>query len=670
MATDSRTRSLYPDGDSAGKTPPDLQTEAGTEGIAITDHGILTTEKAPSLPAEQACREWLRPHPGERLADFELLELLGEGSFGQVFLARQLTLDREVAVKVTRNQGSEARTLASLEHDHIVQVFTEDVEPARGLRLLCMQYVPGTTLAQVLRRLRKRPLAARSGALVLEAIDELTRHPAPFHPAALRDRDLLARADLTEAVCWLGARLAEALDHAHSRKVLHRDIKPANILLNHYGRPFLADFNLSLSTRLAAADGGALFGGTIAYMAPEHLEAFAALEGRAERDAVDERSDLYALGLVLFEMATGQRGLADEPVTPLPGAGPKRETDWRATIERLAAVRRQDCLSARQLNPEVSEALDRVLSRCLDPDPARRYQTAKDLAGALDGCRELRRIERALPAPGPLTRAGSRHPLLLLLVLTFVPQVVGSLLNISYNALRIVGDLTAAQQTTFTRLVLGYNVIVYPLCFLLLYHVVAPVWRTWSRLTRCEPIGAEEAAAARRRALSWPRWVVGLSGLGWLPGGILFPTVVHLASAPVSGAVFGHFLISFLLSGLIALTYSFFGVQFVVLRILYPRLWVECANLPETIRRELGPLENRLRLFQLLAGAIPLIGAVLMVAVGPEISGYRTFRLLVTGLITLGMAGFGLAILVNVLLLRIVTVFTSSPGPQIPSGNA
>src|SRR5437588_8762727 len=87
--------------------------------------------------------------PGARVGDFELLHLLGEGAFAKVFLARQLSLGRLVALKVAADPGSEARTLARLEHDHIVQVFAEDVVPERGMRLLCMQYVPGTTLQRV-----------------------------------------------------------------------------------------------------------------------------------------------------------------------------------------------------------------------------------------------------------------------------------------------------------------------------------------------------------------------------------------------------------------------------------------------------------------------------------------------------------------------------------------
>src|SRR5207249_3500750 len=120
-------------------------------------------------------------------------------------------------------------------------------------------------------------------------------------------------------------------------------------------------------------------------------------------------------------------------------------------------------------------------------------------------------------------------------------------------------------------------------------------------------------------------------------GGLLFPFIIHYLSAPLPPAVFGHFLVSFTLSGLIALTYSFFGVQYLVIRVFYPRLWVDVQDVQDTIRSELGSVAGRLRVFQLLAGSIPLVGAVLMVGVGPETSGYRTFRLLVTALIVLGM---------------------------------
>src|SRR5262245_26215562 len=205
-----------------------------------------------------------KPHR-EEFEDFELLRVLGEGSFGKVYLARQVSLDRQVAVKISANRGSEARTLASLEHDHIVHVFSETIDLKCNQRVLCMQYVPGTTLERIIDALNKREPNSWSGQGVLDAIDSLSQNPAVFHPAALRDRQLLAESDYFQAVCWFGARLAEALDYAHSQGVLHRDVKPANILVNQYGRPLLADFNIShQAAQPVRADD--VFGGTLGYM--------------------------------------------------------------------------------------------------------------------------------------------------------------------------------------------------------------------------------------------------------------------------------------------------------------------------------------------------------------------------------------------------------------------
>src|SRR5206468_3902983 len=121
---------------------------------------------------------------------------------------------------------------------------------------------------------------------IVKAIDGLSTHPASFHPAALRDRELLAKADFVEAVCWTGARLAEALDYAHGQGILHRDIKPANILVTPYGRPLLADFNMAFHLDPAVGEH-AMFGGTFAYMSPEHLDAFNR-ETAAPRRLVDQ----------------------------------------------------------------------------------------------------------------------------------------------------------------------------------------------------------------------------------------------------------------------------------------------------------------------------------------------------------------------------------------------
>jgi serine/threonine protein kinase len=622
--------------------PPPAPTAAGDNAQAAAP-GDKVTELTPRFQPLPPTAPFETPalapgllEPGQRFDDFELLRLLGEGAFAKVYLARQISLDRYVALKVSANRGSEARTLASLEHDHIVQVFLEVVDQPRDLRLLCMQYVPGTTLERVIHRLSQQDRSTWSGKALLEAIDALSSLPAAFDPAALRDREWLQERDFVEAACWIGARLAEALAYAHRQGVLHRDIKPANILINPYGRPLLADFNIARDAHRMHGAAGEIFGGTLVFMAPEHLDAVNHHDP-TPREAVDQRSDVYALGVVLFELLTGRLPFADVPV-----AGRLGET-----LRRMAAERRAGAPSPRQASPGVPEALDRVIRRCLEPAPERRYQTAAQLGRALEGCGALRHIDRELPAPGPLTRAVLRQPFFWLAVLALLPHVIGSLVNISYNRVQIVGDLTPPQQATFAYLVLGYNLLVYPVCLWILFRQVAPAFRAQRQLIRTGAGDDAQLATIRRQVLSWPRWVIGVSCLGWLPGGLLFPLGIDLMNGPVAGAVFGHFLVSFVISGLIAVTYSYFGVQFVVLRVLYPQLWVDAHDLPKQVPHELRVSDSRSWLFQLLAGSIPLAAAVLMVVGGPEVAGAPMFRLLVTALILLGMAGFGLALWAN-----------------------
>ena len=218
--------------------------------------------------------------------------------------------------------------MARLEHQHIVQVFSETVDPDFNQRLLCMQLVPGIGLDKLIGMLHARagseeqgarsqtghspalgsppPACDWTGAELLELIDRSGSLPTALDPSALHDREALGKMDAVEATAWFGARLAEALDFAHRNGVLHRDIKPANILVNPYGRPMLADFNISSQPVGTEASGEELFGGTFAYMSPEHLDAFNPGDATGH-EAVTARSDMYSLGLVLQQLFGGPR---------------------------------------------------------------------------------------------------------------------------------------------------------------------------------------------------------------------------------------------------------------------------------------------------------------------------------------------------------------------------
>src|SRR5262249_38815796 len=160
------------------------------------------------------------------------------------------------------------------------------------------------------------------------------------------------------------------------------------------GRPLLADFSVASGPQRPGAGAGEPFGGTLGYMAPEHLDAFNPAE-LTPREAVDERSDIYALGVVLFEWLTGR-----SPFPPPPGVLPGSDL-----LRALAAARRAGAPSPRSVRPDLPAAIDGVVRRCLEPVPARRYQSAAELALALEGCWELYQAEREMPPAGPLTRA-------------------------------------------------------------------------------------------------------------------------------------------------------------------------------------------------------------------------------------------------------------------------
>ena len=196
---------------------------------------------------------------------------LGRGAFARVYLARQISMQRLVALKVSAGKGDEPQALAQFDHPNIVRVYDQRALDGGETHLLYMQYLPGRDAR---RRGEAGPLVpgrpTRSGRLLLEAI---RRQPARRRPAA--------RPRVRRSASWLGGgpvadrrrlarrgQLGRALDDAHHRGVLHRDVKPANVLLSAEGVPKLADFNVSMAGAAGRAGAAATLGGSIGYMAP------------------------------------------------------------------------------------------------------------------------------------------------------------------------------------------------------------------------------------------------------------------------------------------------------------------------------------------------------------------------------------------------------------------
>ena len=357
------------------------------------------------------------PALGSIFAGFRLEEELGRGAFGRVYLARQGSLaGRPVALKVAVDIVGESRTLAQLQHTNIVPIYS--YHQAGRLQAACMPYYGRTTLADVVLHLTGRPTLPSSGKELKSTVNqrrpstlrEPMSAPAPaegpaapppapaVRPTAQSAVEGWARLDglsYVEAVLWLGEQLADGLAHAHARGIVHRDLKPANVLLTDEGRPMLLDFNLADDANLRGTAEAAAVGGTLPYMAPEQLEAFRASAGR-----VDGRCDVYALGVILFELLTGRH--------PFPvHRGPARET-----LPLLLADRRQPPPRIRPLNPAVPPAVEAIVRKCLAPDPAGRYQKADDLRDDLG--RQLKHLPlKHAPEPSLAGRArkwARRHP--------------------------------------------------------------------------------------------------------------------------------------------------------------------------------------------------------------------------------------------------------------------
>jgi tetratricopeptide (TPR) repeat protein len=317
------------------------------------------------------------PQPGHSFLRFHLLETLGQGAMGRVYLAEERTLsNRLVVVKISPAGNREAQTLSKLEHPNIVPIHSIEEDKQTGLIAICMPFVSRFTLEDFLDHLSVMGGRSRRFGDVLRHFHE--NSPKELVPGEANARSRFMNASYIDGVIDVGRQIAEALAYAHAKGICHLDLKPSNILLTSAGKATLIDFNLSL-------DGSAsshTMGGTLPYMSPEQIQWFFRL-GEARHVPIDHRSDIYSLGVILVELLTGSHPFG--PISWKRGA--------TQIVEELLRRQREHEASLVKLSQQVDAGLARLVRSCLAFDPDRRLQTASDLAGALQ--KRLARLARA-----------------------------------------------------------------------------------------------------------------------------------------------------------------------------------------------------------------------------------------------------------------------------------
>lgn len=321
-------------------------------------------------------RQHSKLEPGKHIRQYILLEKIGAGGFGAVWKARDSKLDCDVAIKIPRNEKlssdeidrfiREARVSARLRrHPNIVSVHEADWD--EEIAFISSDFIEGKTLGE---RIAEAPLT----------IDEII--------------------PVTLVLC-------DALHHAHKEGVVHRDLKPDNILLDKQGNPHVTDFGLAKQEHEEIEGEAGKILGTVSYMSPE--------QAQGHTESIDRRSDVFSLGIILYQLITGERPFRGD------------------VINTLKQIADEDPLRPQAFDSRIPLDLETICLKCLEKNPDQRYQSLADLKDDLIRYQKNQPIKaRPISAAGKVWRWCKRHPVIPLLSLSLILVTLGALITAGF----------------------------------------------------------------------------------------------------------------------------------------------------------------------------------------------------------------------------------------------
>ncbi|MEK6237048.1 MAG: protein kinase, partial [Planctomycetales bacterium] len=372
----------------------------------------------------------------------------------------------------------------------------------------------------------------------------------------------------------------------------------------------------------------AYFGGSLAYMSPEQLEAANVNHERAP-DSLDGQSDVYSLGIVLWELLTGDRPFGDEHMA----------TNWNETVTQLTKRRREGvpASAVAKLPEDCPRGLSEVLLGCLEPDPESRLQSGEEAAHRLALCLEPRAWDLLNPPAGTWRRKVQAAPALVVLLTALIPNVLAAIFNFAYNQEEIVKQLQKAGdpliEAAFWNTQSVINSIAFPVGLAVLAALAWPLGVGLRNVRLKQSLSDEDRRALRRLCLNIGHYAAAIGIVEWIIAGVAYPITLHALGArmPLDGYL--HFIISLTICGLIAAAYPFFFATFLGIRACYPAVVAGPAGTDDELN-DLKRLAGSTLVYLIVAACVPMLAVTLLALAGLQ----NQLALFVLGAV--GFAGF------------------------------